>query len=194
MIDVTVLYAPDGSVSSSIAPLEVFYAAGTRWNLCVSENPEPRFTVTTVSSLVEARESVAVNCRTYIPGRSNVTVVLVAVGSAKVAWPGPLSWVQLVARLLPSTQTSRSMTVLGLADARLRPGAAGRCRASSHVMVAVGQRHGGARRKHHTCVFRRRRWAGRTACRSLRPSRLSMTFPRSATPTDPDLGGPTVNV
>ena len=49
MIDVTILYSPDGSVSSSIAPLEVFYAAGTRWNLCVSSNPEPRFTVTTVS-------------------------------------------------------------------------------------------------------------------------------------------------
>ena len=49
MIDVTILYFPDGSVSSSIAPLEVFYAAGTRWNLCVSTQPEPRFTVTTVS-------------------------------------------------------------------------------------------------------------------------------------------------
>ncbi len=49
MIDVTILYCPDGSVSSSIAPLEVFYAAGTTWNLCVSSNPEPRFTVTTVS-------------------------------------------------------------------------------------------------------------------------------------------------
>lgn len=49
MIDATILYAPDGSVSSSIAPLEVFYAAGTRWNLCVSSDPEPRFKVTTVS-------------------------------------------------------------------------------------------------------------------------------------------------
>src|SRR5215207_8272944 len=49
MIDVTILYSPDGSVSSSIAPLEVFYSAGTRWNLCVSSAPEPRFTVTTVS-------------------------------------------------------------------------------------------------------------------------------------------------
>jgi transcriptional regulator GlxA family with amidase domain len=49
MIDVTILYSPDGSVSSSIAPLEVFYAAGTRWNLCVSSVPEPRFRVTTVS-------------------------------------------------------------------------------------------------------------------------------------------------
>jgi transcriptional regulator GlxA family with amidase domain len=49
MIDVTILYSPDGSVSSSIAPLEVFYAAGTRWNLCVSAAPEPRFKVTTVS-------------------------------------------------------------------------------------------------------------------------------------------------
>ena len=49
MIDVTILYCPDGSVSSSIAPLEVFYAAGTRWNLCVSAVPEPRFTITTVS-------------------------------------------------------------------------------------------------------------------------------------------------
>lgn len=49
MIDVTILYSPDGSISSSIAPLEVFYAAGTRWNLCVSSDPEPRFAVTTVS-------------------------------------------------------------------------------------------------------------------------------------------------
>ena len=49
MIDVTILYSPDGSVSASIAPLEVFYAAGTRWDPCVSGSPEPRFTVTTVS-------------------------------------------------------------------------------------------------------------------------------------------------
>lgn len=49
MIDVTILYCPDGSVSSSIAPLEIFFAAGTRWNLCVSSVPEPRFSVTTVS-------------------------------------------------------------------------------------------------------------------------------------------------
>src|ERR1700722_675196 len=49
MIDVTILYCPDGSVSSSIAPLEVFYAAGSNWNLCVSSNREPRFSITTVS-------------------------------------------------------------------------------------------------------------------------------------------------
>ena len=49
MIDVTILYCPDGSVSSSIGPLEVFYAAGTRWNLCVSAMPEPRFSIRTVS-------------------------------------------------------------------------------------------------------------------------------------------------
>lgn len=49
MIDVTVLYCPDGSVSSSIAPLEVFYAAGSTWNLCVTASPQPRFRVTTVS-------------------------------------------------------------------------------------------------------------------------------------------------
>jgi transcriptional regulator GlxA family with amidase domain len=49
MIDVTILYCPDGSISSSVAPLEVFYAAGTRWNLCVSAAPEPRFKITTVS-------------------------------------------------------------------------------------------------------------------------------------------------
>ena len=49
MIDVTILYCPDGSVASSIGPLEVFYAAGTRWNLCVSSVPEPRFSITTVS-------------------------------------------------------------------------------------------------------------------------------------------------
>jgi transcriptional regulator GlxA family with amidase domain len=50
MIDVTILYCSDGAVSSSIAPLEVFYAAGTTWNLCVSTAPEPRFAVTTVSA------------------------------------------------------------------------------------------------------------------------------------------------
>lgn len=49
MIDVTILYNPDGSVSSSIAPLEVFYAAGSQWNLCVSTVPEPRFSITTAS-------------------------------------------------------------------------------------------------------------------------------------------------
>jgi len=49
VINVTILYCPDGSVSSSVAPLEVFYAAGTRWNLCVSAAPEPRFSITTVS-------------------------------------------------------------------------------------------------------------------------------------------------
>jgi transcriptional regulator GlxA family with amidase domain len=49
MIDVTILYIPDGSISSSIAPLEVFYAAGSTWNLCVSSVPEPRFSITTVS-------------------------------------------------------------------------------------------------------------------------------------------------
>jgi transcriptional regulator GlxA family with amidase domain len=49
MIDVTILYCPDGSVSSAVGPLEVFYSAGTKWNICVSTTPEPRFTVTTVS-------------------------------------------------------------------------------------------------------------------------------------------------
>lgn len=50
MINVVIVYCPDGSVSSSIAPLEVFYAAGTRWNLCMSSVPEPRFSITTVSA------------------------------------------------------------------------------------------------------------------------------------------------
>ena len=50
MIEVAVLYCPDGSISSSIAPLEVFYAAGSKWNPCVSPNPEPRFSITTVSA------------------------------------------------------------------------------------------------------------------------------------------------
>jgi transcriptional regulator GlxA family with amidase domain len=49
MFHVTILYCPDGSVSSAIAPLEVFYAAGSKWNLCVSSSPEPRFSITTVS-------------------------------------------------------------------------------------------------------------------------------------------------
>jgi transcriptional regulator GlxA family with amidase domain len=50
VIEVAVLYCPDGSISSSIAPLEVFYAAGSKWNPCVSPNPEPRFSITTVSA------------------------------------------------------------------------------------------------------------------------------------------------
>lgn len=50
MISVTILYCPDGSASSSIAPLEVFYAAGSKWNPCVSPNPEPRFSIVTVSA------------------------------------------------------------------------------------------------------------------------------------------------
>ena len=50
MINATILYCPDGSVSASIAPLEVFYAAGTRWNLCMSSVPEPRFSITTAST------------------------------------------------------------------------------------------------------------------------------------------------
>jgi transcriptional regulator GlxA family with amidase domain len=50
MINVTILYCPDGSVASSVAPLEVFYAAGSFWNLCVSAQPEPRFSITTVST------------------------------------------------------------------------------------------------------------------------------------------------
>ena len=50
MISVAVLYCPDGSVSSSIAPLEVFYAAGSKWNPCASPNPQARFRITTVSA------------------------------------------------------------------------------------------------------------------------------------------------
>lgn len=49
MIDVTILYCPDGAVSASVGPLEIFYAAGSTWNLCVSAVPEPRFKVTTAS-------------------------------------------------------------------------------------------------------------------------------------------------
>ena len=49
MIDVTILYSADGYVSTSIAPLEVFHAAGTLWNACGGEAPNPRFRVTTVS-------------------------------------------------------------------------------------------------------------------------------------------------
>lgn len=50
MIATTILYVPDGSASSSIAPLEVFHAAGSKWNPCVGPNPEPRFGITTVSA------------------------------------------------------------------------------------------------------------------------------------------------
>ncbi len=50
MISAAILYCPDGSASSSIAPLEVFHAAGSKWNPCVGPNPEPRFGITTVSA------------------------------------------------------------------------------------------------------------------------------------------------
>jgi transcriptional regulator GlxA family with amidase domain len=49
MFNATVFYSPDGPLSSSVAPLEVFYTAGSKWNLCVTPVPEPRFSLTTVS-------------------------------------------------------------------------------------------------------------------------------------------------
>jgi transcriptional regulator GlxA family with amidase domain len=49
VIDVTILYCPDGYLSTSIAPLEVFHAAGWMWNLCLGRAPEPLFRVVTAS-------------------------------------------------------------------------------------------------------------------------------------------------
>jgi transcriptional regulator GlxA family with amidase domain len=49
MIDVTIFYCAGGHVSTSIAPLEVFHAAGWLWNMCVDQPPQPRFRITTVS-------------------------------------------------------------------------------------------------------------------------------------------------
>ena len=49
MIDVTVLYCADGYVSTSIAPLEIFHAAGLMWNMCVGRPAEPYFRITTAS-------------------------------------------------------------------------------------------------------------------------------------------------
>ena len=49
LIDVTILYCRDGYVSTSIAPLEIFHAAGWMWNMCVGREPQPRFRLTTVT-------------------------------------------------------------------------------------------------------------------------------------------------
>lgn len=49
MIDVTVLLLNDNHASTTLAPIEVFHAAGSLWNLLRGETPEPRFRVTAAS-------------------------------------------------------------------------------------------------------------------------------------------------
>ena len=49
MIKVTVVIPSGGFAATAIAPLEVFYCAGSLWNECVGRTPEPRFTVEAAS-------------------------------------------------------------------------------------------------------------------------------------------------
>jgi transcriptional regulator GlxA family with amidase domain len=49
MLDVTVLYCRGGYVSTSLMPIEIFHAAGYMWNLCMGEEPKPRFRITSAS-------------------------------------------------------------------------------------------------------------------------------------------------
>ncbi len=48
-IDVTILLLNDCYASTSLAPIEVFHAAGRLWNTLTNETSEPRFQVTVVS-------------------------------------------------------------------------------------------------------------------------------------------------
>jgi transcriptional regulator GlxA family with amidase domain len=87
MIEATILYCADGPISSSIAPLEVFYAAGATWNLCMSIVPEPRFSVTTVS--IDGRSIVGGAGVQVTPDKSiadieHTDIVLIPAGGADI--------------------------------------------------------------------------------------------------------------
>ena len=49
MLDVTIVLVNDGYASTSIGPMEVFYAAGRMWNVLDGHGAEPRFRISVAS-------------------------------------------------------------------------------------------------------------------------------------------------
>jgi len=49
MLDITVLFCRGSYVSTSLMPIEIFHAAGFMWNLCMGQEPQPHFKITSVS-------------------------------------------------------------------------------------------------------------------------------------------------
>src|SRR5258705_10878209 len=49
MLDVTIVLVNDGYASTSIGPMEVFYAAGRMWNVLDGHGAEPKFRISVAS-------------------------------------------------------------------------------------------------------------------------------------------------
>ena len=99
MLDVTIVLVNDGYASTSIGPMEVFYAAGRMWNVLDGHGAEPKFRISVASidgAPVTSAYGLSISPQTSIDAIQRADLILVSASSLD-----PDSWRQKPAELTP---------------------------------------------------------------------------------------------
>jgi len=139
MLDVTIVLVNEGYASTSIGPLEVFYAAGRMWNQLGGRGPEPKFRVSVASidgSAVTSAYGLSISPQSSIDAIECADLILVSSSGLE-----PSEWMKRHSELVPWLQGwhERGAMIAGLcsgvaflAEAELLNGR----RATTHWAVA----------------------------------------------------------
>jgi transcriptional regulator GlxA family with amidase domain len=99
MIDVTIVLVNDGYASTSIGPMEVFYAAGRMWNVLDGHGAEPKFRISVASidgAPVTSAYGLSISPQSSIDAIERADLILVSASSLD-----PSSWLQKPQELAP---------------------------------------------------------------------------------------------
>jgi transcriptional regulator GlxA family with amidase domain len=99
MLDVTIVLVNDGYASTSIGPMEVFYAAGRMWNVLEGQGAEPKFRISVASidgAPVTSAYGLSISPHSSIDAIERADLILVSASSLE-----PEHWRQKPAELSP---------------------------------------------------------------------------------------------
>ncbi|HET6158056.1 MAG TPA: GlxA family transcriptional regulator [Dongiaceae bacterium] len=99
MLDVTIVLVNDGYASTSIGPMEVFYAAGRMWNVLDGHGAEPKFRISVASidgAPVTSAYGLSISPQSSIDAIERADLILVSASSLD-----PATWRQQPAELAP---------------------------------------------------------------------------------------------
>jgi transcriptional regulator GlxA family with amidase domain len=99
MLDVTIVLVNDGYASTSIGPMEVFYAAGRMWNVLEGQGAEPKFRISVASidgAPVTSAYGLSISPHSSIDAIERADLILVSASSLE-----PEHWRQKPIELSP---------------------------------------------------------------------------------------------
>ena len=99
MLDVTIVLVNDGYASTSIGPMEVFYAAGRMWNVLDGHGAEPRFRISVASidgAPVTSAYGLSITPQSSVDAIERSDLIMVSASGLE-----PNSWPQKAPELAP---------------------------------------------------------------------------------------------